>query len=231
MNKKNKISVIIPSAGFGKRMKNKVPKQFLHLNRIPILVHTIKKFETCKFVDEIIIVTQKKIISKVEKLISKYCLKKVSHIVIGGKERQDSVKNALYFLKKNPPDVVLIHDAVRPFTSQNLLKKIFKEIENNNGVVPVISFKDTIAKIDSKGKIETHNRDEFKIVQTPQAFKFKILLKAFENAYQNNFIGTDESSLVLKFGYKIKIMEGEETNFKITTQNDFMIAKKVFSQL
>ncbi len=215
------VKVIIPASGKGKRFGGKISKQFLKIDGKEILAHSIEKFNSMKAIDEIIIAASRDSIETVKKIITKYKFYKVSIIVAGGKERQDSVYNALQLLTCKVSDTVLIHDAVRPYVSQKLIKEIIKQASKHKNVIPGIKVSDTLKRTDAKSNIrETISRENVWAVQTPQAFNYKMLLTAFQKAYKNNFYGTDEASLMEKYGYDVKVIPGESGNVKITVKGD-----------
>jgi 2-C-methyl-D-erythritol 4-phosphate cytidylyltransferase len=223
----NKVSVVIAAAGTGKRMNVGVCKQLIELDSKPILHYSISAFDQCKLIDDIIIVTNNSIILDINEMLLKFKYEKVKAVIPGGNERQDSVYNALKYLKKDPPKIVLIHDAVRPFITHSFIVSIIESAKNNSCVIPGIKLKDTLKIIsdDDKHFEKTADRTKFRLIQTPQAFHFDLLFKAYEESYSTGYYGTDDSSLVEKVGVKPLIFEGSEDNFKITTQNDLHYAE------
>lgn len=216
--------VIIPSAGKGSRMKSSLPKQFLKINGKEILVHTLEKFQNAKLVDSIIVCASKEFIKKTESLIKRYGMTKVSNVVIGGKERQDSVYSGLKSLRADSRDLVCVHDAVRPFITSEEIDDLIKFATKKKAVIAAKKAVDTI-KTGSKVVESTLDRKKLWIVQTPQIFNYEILIKAFDKAYKENFLGTDESSLVERLGIDIHFYELESDNRKITYPFDLKLAK------
>ncbi|CAN5606957.1 hypothetical protein BH10BAC5_BH10BAC5_22130 [soil metagenome] len=215
------VKVIIPASGKGKRFGGKISKQFLKIDGKEILAHSIEKFNSMKEVDEIIIAAGRENIECVKKIVTKYKLNKVSVIVMGGKERQDSVYNALKLLTCKDSDIVMIHDAVRPFVSTKLIKEIILQAKKSKNVIPGIKVSDTLKRTDNKNNIkDTISRENVWAVQTPQAFNYKLLMNAFSKAYKNGFYGTDEAALMEKYGYEVKVIQGESGNVKITVKED-----------
>lgn len=217
--------VLIPSAGKGKRLKAPLPKQFLKVNKREILVHTLVKFQKAKRVDEIIIATNRKFFQLTEELVEKYKISKVSKIVIGGKERQDSVYNALINCKACDNDLICVHDAVRPFISTDEIDEIIKFASKKKCVIAASKAIDTIKTGTDKVEL-TLDRNQVWLVQTPQVFTYKILKEAFDKAYRENFYGTDEASLVEKLGVDIYFYQTRGENRKITNQSDLEFARK-----
>lgn len=216
-----KIKVIIPASGTGERFGGRIPKQFLKIDEKEIIAHTLEKFNSIKLIDEIIISTKLEYFVKLSTIIKKYNLRKVKKIVEGGKRRQDSVYNALLNSECKEDDLILIHDAVRPFISSKKIRELISEAKKEKCVIPGLPVSETIKRADDKNFVEeTIDRDNLWSVQTPQAFSFDILMKSFEKAYKENFTGTDESAIVEKAGYKVKMIDGERRNIKITTKRD-----------
>ncbi len=219
-----KIKVIIPSSGSGERFGGTIPKQFLKIDGKEIIAHTLEKFNSIKSIDEIIISTKPEYFVKVRTIVKKYNLKKVKKIIEGGKRRQDSVYNALINSECAEDDLILIHDAVRPFISLKKIKELISEASKEKCVILGLTVSETIKRSGKNNFIkETIDRNNLWSVQTPQAFRFRILMKSFEKAYRENFTGTDESSIVENAGYKVKVTEGESKNIKITTKSDLKI--------
>lgn len=216
-----KIKVIIPASGSGVRFGGKIPKQFLKIKGKEIIAHTIEKFNSIKLIDEIIISTQPENFAKVSSIIKKYNFTKVKKIVEGGKRRQDSVYNALLASESGSDDLIIVHDAVRPFVSKGKIIEIIKEVMKEKCVILGLPVAETVKRVNGKKFVEeTIDRNNLYSIQTPQAFQFDILKKSFQKAYKENFNGTDESSVVENAGYKVKVIDGEKGNIKITTKGD-----------
>ncbi len=213
--------VIIVCSGIGKRMNSNVPKQFIKINDKPIVCYTIDKFENCNYIDEIIIVTNKEYIDYFKNsIINDYNYKKISAVIEGGKERLNSVYNGINYIKYNKDSIVLIHDGVRPFIDEKDIINIIEETKIYNACILGVKVKDTV-KICKDGFIQTTpNREDIWLAQTPQAFKYNIIKEAYEYAFNNNLFLTDDASVVENFGFKVKIIEGNYSNIKITTKED-----------
>lgn len=227
---KMKNSVIICAAGAGKRMNSVIAKQYLELQGKSILAHTIDAFEKSSDIDEIVIVTGKDDIDFVkEKIIKKYGYKKINAVAAGGKERQNSVYNGLAALSKDT-DIVLIHDGVRPFVSQEDIHKIVEETKIYKACVTGVRVKDTIKLCDDKGNIvSTPDRACLWAAQTPQAFEYKLINEAYKKAFDDNILGTDDSMLAERIGVKVKMIEGSYYNIKITTPEDLFMGENILS--
>jgi 2-C-methyl-D-erythritol 4-phosphate cytidylyltransferase len=221
-----KTVAIIPAGGSGKRMQEKLSKQYLLLDGMPVLVHTLKKFQESLKIDEIfLIVPGDDIVFAREYIVEKYGISKVSRILAGGKERQDSVRNGINVLGRDH-DIVVIHDAVRPFISEELLLFVILEASKEKAVTVGVPVKDTVKSIDGRGWItETLNRDNLWLTQTPQAFQRDVIIMAYEEAYKDNYYGTDDASLVERTGITVKMIRGSYDNIKITTKDDIILAE------
>jgi len=221
-----KVSVIIPAGGSGSRIKSKKAKQYLSLDQIPILIHTLIVFERMKMINEMILVVPEKDLFYIQKeLLPPYKLSKIKSVVAGGKERQDSVKNGLNEIS-DKTDIVVIHDAVRPFIHEKIISAVVSEAKITGAATAGVMSKDTIKIIMRNNLIaETIPRDNVWLTQTPQAFKYKILKKAYEKAHKDKYHATDDASLLERIGQKVKMVEGSYENIKITTPEDIIIAK------
>jgi 2-C-methyl-D-erythritol 4-phosphate cytidylyltransferase len=216
-----KVKVIIPASGSGERFGGNTPKQFIRLKGKEILVSCLEKFNSIKVIDEIIIATKLEYFLRITELIQKHKLKKVKKITEGGNRRQDSVYNALVSLDCSKDDIILIHDAVRPFISEKKIIEIINAAKEYKCIVPGLPVAETVKRTLKNNIVkETIDRNNLWTIQTPQAFRFDILKKSFDKAYKENFTGTDESAIVENAGYKVKVIEGEMTNVKITFRKD-----------
>ena len=227
--KRYKCIVIVLAAGSGRRMNSKVKKQFLEIGDKPILVHTLEKFNNCKMIDEIILVTGKDEIEFCRKeIIKKYGIVKVKKVISGGDQRQDSVFNGLKEIE-NDEDIVLVHDGARPFIADEEIERCILVAKQYKACVLAVRVKDTIKKVDEDGNIiKTLDRDFLWSIQTPQVFKTEILRQAHMSAIGQGFIGTDDASLVEKFtNIPIKVVEGKYTNIKITTPEDISFGEVI----
>lgn len=223
-----KTFAIVTAAGSGSRFssrKGSLPKQFLNLNGLPVILHSLLVFQKNKLIDEILISAEPKYFDLIHRLAVKYKLTKLTTLVEGGKTRFGSVKNAFLQVEGKKGDLVLIHDAARP----NIKKQLVDDIINGAGkygeVVPGIKVSETI-KREKKGIVtETVNRNNLWTIQTPQVFRYVVLKKSYLKAgRRNNF--TDEAALVENAGFKVRIIEGSSDNVKITTEEDLKILKK-----
>ena len=219
--------VIIVAAGSGSRMNMGINKQFIKLKDKEIIVYTLEKFYKHKNIDEIVVVVKEQEAEFFKKeIIDKYNFENIK-IAYGGKERQNSVYNGLKMLDKKC-DIVLVHDGARPFISEQLIDNCIEEAKSHNAVVVGVPVKDTIKVINEDNDIvDTPERSKLWAVQTPQTFNYDILVKSYEDAFENKFYGTDDAMLVERIGYKVKMIEGSYNNIKITTQEDLNIGTQI----
>lgn len=214
-----KTYAIIPSGGKGKRINSPTPKQYLKIGGKEIIAYTLEVFQQSNMVDEIVVAAEEEFFDQLNDVKDKYAISKLRDFVPAGKERQDSVMNALFSLPAEPDDLVLVHDAVRPLLSSELLNRVIDNAKISGSTIAAIKAKDTLVKGGSE--VEAYiQRDNVYYVQTPQTFRFSILEKAMKSAQKENYLGTDESMLVRRIGEKIAITEGSSLNFKITTESD-----------
>jgi len=221
-NKYMEYFVIITGGGTGSRMGRDIPKQFLCLNGIPVIMHTINKFAT--FTKTIIVTLPEQYFDYWEEMQHKYSFHIPHTVVAGGETRFYSVKNALEYLQNS--GLVAIHDAVRPFVSPNLIKFCFDHAEKYGNAVAAIPLKNSL-RMGSHSKNKGVERSDFFAVQTPQVFDCDIIKKSYAQAFNPKF--TDDASVVEAFGYDINLVDGEELNFKITTPTDLMIAENLIN--
>ena len=218
-----KTIAVIPAAGKGIRGGLAVPKQYLKINSKELIVYTLEVFQSNELIDDIIISVETKYFELLNELKSKYNLSKISNVVEGGNDRQDSVYNALKSIKDvSENDLIAVHDAARPLLPQKVLSDAIAIAKEKGNALVCIKSKDTLIK--GNQVVENYlDRDEIFYVQTPQIFLYGVLMKAMKKAYEENFIGTDESMLVRRIREKVNIVEGSALNFKITTLEDIEI--------
>lgn len=220
------ISAIILAGGKGKRMGANISKQYIELKGKPILYYTIRRFSESKDIDRIILVLPKDEIDYCkEKVLDKYSLK-VDLIVEGGKERQDSVINALDKLVDD--EIVLIHDGARPFVSQRIIDEGIKYARLYGAAAPGVMPKDTIKiKDDNNFSLSTPDRNTLVAIQTPQVFKLNIIKDCHKRVKEENIKVTDDTMVVEEYGNKVYLYEGDYTNIKVTTPEDLILAEKL----
>ncbi|MFH1782790.1 MAG: 2-C-methyl-D-erythritol 4-phosphate cytidylyltransferase [Candidatus Omnitrophota bacterium] len=217
-----KVAAIVPSAGKGKRIRSSIPKPYIRLNNKPILIHTLLRLSKNSSISEVIVVCNKKEIKRAERIIKRYSLKKV-RVVEGGKERKDSVLNGLKNVSKDI-DYVLIHDAVRPFITKDIIERSLKMAKKYKAACVGVPVKPTLKYVKKDYIVNTPDRNDLWEAQTPQVFKRSLL----ENAYRRNSKktnATDDCMLVERIGIKPRMVLGSYSNIKITTKEDLKLAK------
>ena len=222
------ISAIILAGGKGKRMGSAISKQFIDIKGKPIIYYTLKKFSENKKIDNrIVVLPEDEVKYFKENILKKYELR-INKIVIGGKERQDSVYNALKSLKNSSTDIVLIHDGARPFISERIINEGIKFAEIYGAAAPGVMPKDTIkVKNEKNFSVDTPNRANLVSIQTPQVFKFDEILECHEKIRYNGEKVTDDTMVVEKYGYSVYLYDGEYTNIKVTTPEDLILAERL----
>ena len=201
-------------------------KQFIEIKGKPVLVYTLEKFIYNKSIDEVILVLPEDEVDYCKKeVLQKYSLK-VDRIVIGGKERQDSVFNALEAMEK--ANIVLIHDGARPFISEKIIEEGIKYANIYGAAAPGVTPKDTIKiKNEDNISVDTPDRNTLVAVQTPQCFKYDEIYQCHRKVKEENAIVTDDTSVVERYGHKVYLYEGDYTNIKITTPEDLILAERL----
>jgi 2-C-methyl-D-erythritol 4-phosphate cytidylyltransferase len=236
-----KVFVIVPAAGLGTRMappsaaksKKKSPsKQFKELGGAPILVHTLRKFAATPAVYEIIVALRKDEIAGFRAQLEKEypeILRKRVQMVEGGEHRQNSVANALARTAADPDDIVLVHDAVRPFVTPEIIAHVIDAAHQHGAAIAGLPASDTVKQVErtADGALikATIPRASVVMAQTPQGFRFSILKKAFDEALADGFLGTDEASLIERAGLPVAVVMGAPRNMKITTPADMELAE------
>lgn len=212
--------IIIVAGGTGTRMNSNVPKQFIELKGKPIIVYTIQKFIDYSNEVNIIIVSHKDYLERLNKILNHYFPNQKIQTCTGGATRFDSVKNGLALLK-NQNGIVGVHDAARPLVSVETIKNCFELASQKGNAIPVVSVNESIRQAENTNSVAV-NRNLFKIVQTPQCFKVELIQKAFEQDYKESF--TDDATVLESIGEKINLTEGNLENIKITTPGDLIFA-------
>ncbi len=221
---------IIAAAGRGTRMASPTSKQLLLLAGRPVLAHTLAAFEAADSIDAVIIVGKRKDMDMVRvDIVEAFGFTKVIKYAVGGRDRQDSVNNALKVL---PPDttVIVVHDGARPLVTTALIERAVAETKHWPAVVPGIPVKDTIKRVTQEEVVEyTIDRGHMWAIQTPQAFRADVLIHAHRVAKQAKFYGTDDATLIEKINHPIRVIPGLEENIKITTPIDMVIAAAIIN--
>jgi 2-C-methyl-D-erythritol 4-phosphate cytidylyltransferase len=239
-----KVIVIIPAAGLGTRMapmpsakdaktkKAHPSKQFTELGGTPILMHTLRKFAGVEAISEIWLALRENEIEGFRERLGKEAkdiLKKKVELVVGGEHRQQSVEHALNAVKAAPDDIVLVHDAVRPFVTPEIIREVIEAAQKYGAAIAGLPAVDTVKQVErtAEGAIikTTIPRASVVLAQTPQGFRYSVIKKAFDEAAADGFTGTDEASLAERSGHEVAVVMGSPRNIKITNPGDMELAE------
>lgn len=220
-----KYTVVLPAAGSGKRMKANKNKLLLELFDKPIFIYTLEIFQRDPNCKSIWLAVKEDEQSLMEKFVTEYGITKVKGFAAGGAERQDSVRACLEMIPAC--EVVLVHDAARPFIDAEVISRLAKEAADSGAAIAGVRVKDTIKKAESGVITETVERENLWIIQTPQAFKYSLIKEAATAASEAGFLGTDEAMLVERLGHPVKIIESNYENVKMTTPDDLIYGKAI----
>jgi 2-C-methyl-D-erythritol 4-phosphate cytidylyltransferase len=235
-----KVAVIVPAAGLGTRMGRSSAektgtsrKQFMLLEGSPIMLHTVRKFAASGRVEKIVVAVRAEDLDWVGEMLAREFPKSVVRVVEGGNSRQQSVGNALAALDPDT-DLVAVHDAVRPFIDSATIHKVLDEAAETGaaivGVVPVDTVKQ-VSRSTGRARVRaTLPRDRLVLAQTPQVFRYDLLVRAFQSARDDGFVGTDEASLVERLDVDVNVVLGNDRNIKITKPGDMDLARLLFQE-
>src|SRR5438874_2709329 len=226
-----RIAAILPAAGMGTRMGAETPKQFLELNGTPIVILSLRRIASCTLVTDLIVATRADEIQRLEERIAKEKLKQPVRVVKGGDSRQDSVAAALREVP-NEAEIVLVHDAVRPFVTVEQITRVIEEARRCHAAILGIPAMDTVKEVKRASLPEdvalitgTIPRERLVLAQTPQVFSTKLLKEAFARAQSDGVNASDEAGLVERLGYDVRVVLGSERNLKITKPADMELAR------
>jgi 2-C-methyl-D-erythritol 4-phosphate cytidylyltransferase len=226
-----KISAVIPVAGQGKRFSSSIPKQYMEIDGQSIIAITVKRIlSVSDNITGVIVVHKTEIARTIQILNEINGFKENFRVVPGGKERQDSVYNGLMHVDPNA-EIVIVHDGVRPLVSRDIILKSIEVAKKMGACIAAVPVKDTIKRTHDKIVSETLARNDLWHAQTPQTFKYALLLQAHQKARLDKFYGTDEASLVERLGYPVSIINGDYNNIKITTVEDLKIVQMILNTL
>jgi 2-C-methyl-D-erythritol 4-phosphate cytidylyltransferase len=227
----NRIIAILPAAGLGTRMGAETPKQFMELDGVPILVHTLRRISSCELVTEIVVATRTGQVERLEERIRQENLRQPVRVVRGGDSRQESVEAALEHVP-NDTEMVLVHDAVRPFVAREQILRVIEEARRCQAAILGIPAMDTVKEVKRASLPEdvalitaTIPRERVVLAQTPQAFATKLLKEAFLRAKADGVTASDEAGLVERLGHEVRVVHGSERNIKITKPADLELAR------
>ena len=227
----NRIAAILPAAGLGTRMGAETPKQFLELDGAPIAILSLRRIASCELVTDIIVATRADNVAQLSERIAQEKFKQKVQVVRGGDSRQDSVAHALEQVS-NDTEIVLVHDAVRPFVTREQIARVIEEARKTRAAILGIPAMDTVKEVKRATLPEdvalitaTIPRERIVLAQTPQAFSAKLLKEAFARAQADGVTASDEAGLVERLGYDVHVVLGSERNIKITKPADMELAR------
>jgi 2-C-methyl-D-erythritol 4-phosphate cytidylyltransferase len=231
-----KITAIVPAAGIGRRFDDSRRKSFFPINGKPLLVHTLSRLGKEALISDIILVVNEEFQSEASDILEESGVSGTCRIIKGGRERQDSVFNALKYIKDEMNNVVddsyiMVHDGARPYIPDGLISRLVAALQDADGAVPGIPARDTMKTIDEQGYVDsTLDRDRIRAIQTPQIFKYRVIIDAYEVAYQSGYAGTDDAALVERNGGRVRVIDGDPLNIKITTMEDIAIMRCILRE-
>ena len=220
---------IIAAAGAGTRMASDRPKQFLLLAGTPVIIHTLKAFEQCDSINEVIVVLPAEESAGFLSMAGKFGLRKVARVVPGGATRAESVKRGLMSIRSATAEIVAVHDGVRPFVTVDEINDTVAAAQEHGAAILVAPVTDTIKQVSDQMVERTLDRHLLRRAFTPQCFRYELLRDAYQRADVNDPSLTDESALVEQLGQCVSIVEGSARNIKITTAEDLLIAEALLN--
>jgi 2-C-methyl-D-erythritol 4-phosphate cytidylyltransferase len=227
----SRIVAILPAAGLGTRMGAETPKQFLELDGVPIVILSLRRVASCELITDIIIATRADEVARLEERISSEKFNQTVRVVRGGDSRQDSVSRALEHVP-NDTELVLVHDAVRPFVTREQIARVIEEARRCKAAILGIPAMDTVKEVKRASLPEdvalitaTIPRERIVLAQTPQAFAANLLKEAFARAQADGINASDEAGLVERIGHDVHVVLGSERNMKITKPADMELAR------
>lgn len=228
----NSVVAVVPAAGLGTRMGGNTPKQYLTIGNLPLLVYSLQIFQELEEIGEVILsvpAADREYCWR--KIVQPFGLEKVTKVVAGGARRQDSVRNGLAAISGRP-DGVLVHDGVRPFINQVMVRKVIDCAGKTGAAVVAMPIHDTVKRVDPSGIIqETLKREELWQIQTPQVFRYDWLVEAHQQAQDHQWDVTDDAALIERMGYPVSVVEGSCFNIKVTKPDDLVFGKAILETI
>ena len=230
MAKAGRVVAVVPAGGTGKRMGAGTPKQFLMLDGVPLMLHSLRALERAPSVSEVVLVVPKQERTRaLTEVVERYGLKKVLKVVSGGATRQESVHHGLNEVDEDA-EIVVVHDAVRPFVTEDLIERSIEAARKHGGAIVAVPMKDTPKQAGADRLIQrTLDRAELWLAQTPQTFRRALVVEAYRKAEVEHVHGTDDAALVERLGHQVGIVEGSWENIKITTPEDLVLAEAIWA--
>lgn len=228
----NSVVAVIPAAGLGIRMGGNTPKQYLSLGGMPLLVYSLKVFQHLECIREVILSVPASDVDYCwREIVKPFGLEKVTQVVAGGSRRQDSVRNGLEAIS-DQPDGVLVHDGVRPFIDQQIVRNVIDCAGQTGAAVVAMPIHDTVKRVNHSGIIqETLKREELWQIQTPQVFRYNWLVEAHNQAELHQWDVTDDAALIERMGYPVSVVEGSCFNIKMTKPDDLVLGEAILETM
>lgn len=223
-------TVIVTAAGQGTRIGGNRAKQFLELAGVPIIIHTLRRFEECSDIQQIIVTLPSTDTASFLEVATKFGLRKVSRVVQGGASRAESVWNGLKQVRAATAGIVAVHDGVRPFVTTDEISRTIEKAKETGAAILAAPVTDTIKEVENETIVRTHERAKLWRALTPQCFRYEILRRVFENAQDKELNATDDSAMVEAIGVSVSIVEGSPRNIKITHPEDLVLARTLLKQ-
>jgi 2-C-methyl-D-erythritol 4-phosphate cytidylyltransferase len=220
----NRTYAIILAGGRGLRLASKTPKQFLPLGSKPVIAWSLELCETLREIDHVLVVVPVDFIPEIASIIRSHHISKYIRTVPGGSTRQESAYNAISSINYTDDDTLIFHDAARPFVSAETMQNCIAAAQEHGAAAAYVPVHDTIAEIDHDFVSSVPNRDRIYYAQTPQGFRYSTIKASHEKARESGLASTDDVSLVLAAGFRVKMIDGDYSNFKITTDYDYQAA-------
>lgn len=230
MTQTGRVVAVVPAGGLGKRMGAGTPKQFLMLDGVPMMLHSLRALDRASGVTEVVLVVpqgeQDRVLTEV---VERYGLKKVLKVVTGGATRQESVHHGLNEVDEDV-EIVVVHDAVRPFVTEKLIERSIEAARKHGGAIVAVPMKDTPKQVGPDGLIQrTLDRAGLWLAQTPQTFRRALVVEAYRKAAIEHVHATDDAALAERLGHPVAIVEGSWENIKITTPEDMILAEAIMA--
>ena len=224
------VAVVVPAGGSGTRMGNEIPKQFLQLGGVPLLIHALRVFESSRTIAEIVVVVPRDSVTYCqEELLPQFAFSKISAVTAGGARRQDSVWNGLQAVDERTK-IVVVHDAVRPLVTGAMVEEVVGGARTHGAAIVAIPLHDTVKQVTPDGMIETTlDRQRLWSAQTPQAFDVELLREAHRSSHEAGVEATDDAFLVERIGHRVAIVNGSPDNIKITRPEDLVMGEAILS--
>lgn len=222
---------LIPAAGSGSRIGGSRAKQFLELDGVPIIIHTLRRFEACESIHQTVVVLPAEDVSGFLAMAAKYNIRKIVRVVAGGSERQESVSKGLQAINSPKAEIVVVHDGVRPFVTLAQIAETVEKAKEFGAAILAMPVTDTVKEVQDGVITRTLDRKQIYLAQTPQAFRMDLLRDAHRKAAEANLLATDDAALVERLGASVAIVEGTAQNIKITRKSDLALAEMILKEI